>query len=219
MASHPTFVHVLKASVILGRALAIQNSLHYDNNDDQYLEKLRTLESVLNTFSYAASASGESFGLTSLMKLWLKMLTQSSKISILHPPGPSTFGLCSCLSCPSPDISLNRKDSQCVRAAMSAANTFSQALKETLIALNNPFLLPMACTSVRMLAMLRNQMNEEDRGRAWVAIHEILNVVDYISIKFPGAAANAQEAIKRRLNELENNTRENSSNSYIGLDC
>ncbi|KAM3453652.1 hypothetical protein NHJ6243_009082 [Beauveria neobassiana] len=219
MATQPSFGHVLKVSVILGRALAIQNSLHNDETQDQYLEKLRTLESVLNTFSYAASASGEAIGATSLMQLWLRTLTQSSKISILHPPGPSTLGLCDCLISPSPGVPRNRTDGRCVRAAMSAASTISQALQKTLVALNNPFLLPMACTSARMLALLRNQMHESDRGQARVAINEILDVVNYISIKFPGAEAKAQEAIKQRLHELEHGARENSSSCHIGIDC
>ncbi|ROT39561.1 hypothetical protein SODALDRAFT_132559 [Sodiomyces alkalinus F11] len=221
MANKPSFGHVLKVSVILGRALAIQNSIHHGDTctHDQHLEKLRTLESVLNTFSYAASASGEAVGPTSLMQLWLRMLTQSSKISMLHPPGPSTLGLCNCLSSPSPGVSPNRTDSRCVTAALSAAGAFSQALKETLLALNNPFLLPMACTSVRMLALLRNQMDESDRGHAREVIDEILRVVDHISIKFPGAAAKARETIRRRLNELEHGTREKASTCYVGLDC
>ncbi|KAM3519355.1 hypothetical protein NHJ13051_007572 [Beauveria bassiana] len=219
MASQPSFGHILKVSVILGRALAIQNSLHNDETQDQYLGKLRTLESVLNTFSYAASASGEAVGATSLMQLWLRMLTQSSKISILHPPGPSTLGVCDCLISPSPDASRNRTDSRCVMAAMSVAGTISQALQKTLVALNNPFLLPMACTSARMLALLRNQMHESDRGQARVAINETLDVVNYISMKFPGAGAKAQEAIKQRLHELEHGARENSSSCHIGIDC
>lgn len=221
MANEPSFVHVLKVSVILGRALAIQNSIHHDDTytRDQYLEKLRTLESILNTFSYAASASGEAVGPRSLMQLWLRMLTQSSKISMLHPPGPSTLGLCNCLSSPLPVVSSNRTDTPCVRAAMSAAATFSQALKGTLVALNNPFLLPMACTSVRMLALLRNQMHEPDRRHARQLISEIVKVVDHISVKFPGAAAKAQETIERRLSELEHGTRRSPSRCYIGLDC
>ncbi|KAF1738189.1 hypothetical protein CRV24_000111 [Beauveria bassiana] len=219
MASQPSFGHILKVSVILGRALAIQNSLHNDETQDQYLEKLRTMESVLNTFSCAASASGEAVGATSLMQLWLRMLTQSSKISILHPSGPSTLGLCDCLISPSPGVSRNRTDGRCVRAAMSAAGTISQALQKTLVALNNPFLLPMACTSARMLALLRNQMHESDRGQARVAINEILDVVNYISIKFPGAGAKAQEAIKQRLYELEHGATEDSASCHIGIDC
>lgn len=221
MATEPSFGHVLKVSVILGRALSIQNSIRHDDGSthNQYLERLRTLESVLNTFCYAASASGEGVGPTSLMQLWLKMLTQCSKISMLHPPGPSTLGLCHCLSSPSPGASPNRTDTECARAAMSAAGTFSQALKETLLALNNPFLLPMACTSVRMLTLLRNQMHGFDRERARGLISEILQVVDHIAIKFPGAAAKARETIMRRLNEFEHGTRGKSSSCYIGLDC
>ncbi|KAL2752850.1 hypothetical protein ACRALDRAFT_1065865 [Sodiomyces alcalophilus JCM 7366] len=217
MATKPSFGHVLKVSVILGRALAIQNSIRHDDGSthNQYLEKLRTLESVLNTLCYAASASDEGVGPTSLMQLWLKMLTQCSKISMLHPPGPSTLGLCNCLSSPSPGVSLNRTDTECVRAAISAAGTFSQALQETLLALNNPFLLPMACTSVRMLTLRRNQMHELDRERTRGLISEILKVVDHIAIKFPGAAAKAKETIMRRLH----GTRGSSLSCYIGLDC
>lgn len=98
---------------------------------------------------------------------------------------------------------------------MNAAGTFSQALKETLFALNNPFLLPMACTSVRMLTLQQNQMHEFDRERTRELISEILKVVDHIAIKFPGAAAKARETMMRRLH----GTRGNSLSCYIGLDC
>lgn len=221
MATKPSFEHVLKVSVILGRALAIQNSIRHDDDSThkQQLEKLRTLESVLNTFCYAASASSEGIGPTSLIQLWLKMLTQCSKILMLHPPGPSTLGLCNCLNSSSPTISPARTDTDCVRAALNAASTFSHSLKETLLALNNPFLLPMACTSVRMLTLERNQMHEFDRQRTREFISKILMVVDHIAIKFPSAAAIARETIMHRVNELEHGTRRNSMDCYVGLDC
>ena len=221
MATKPSFEHVLKVSVILGRALAIQNIVRHDDGSthEQQMEKLRTLESVLDTFCYAASASGEDTGPASLIQLWLKMLTQCSKILMLHPPGSSTLGLCSCWNSSSPTVSPTKTDSECMRAAMNAASTFSHALKETLFALNNPFLLPMACTSVRMLTLQRNQMHGFDRRRTQGLIGEILRVVDHIAIKFPGAAAKARETIMLRVHELEHGTRGNSVGCYVGLDC
>lgn len=101
---------------------------------------------------------------------------------------------------------------------MNAASTFSHALKEIRLALNNPFLLPMACTSVRMLTRLRDQMHEFDRERTRGLIDEILMVVDHIANKFPGAAAKARETIMQRVNELEHGTRSNSSGCYVGMD-
>jgi hypothetical protein len=221
MAAKPSFEHVLKVSVILGRALAIQNSVCHDDNstDKQHLEKLRTLESVLNTFCYAALASGEGVGPTSLMHLWLRMLTQCTKILMHHPPGPSTLGLCDCLEPSSRSASPARGDTECVRAAMKAATTFSHALEETFYALNNPFLLPIACTCVRMITSLRNQMREVDREHIWGLVGEILRAVDHISAKFPGAAAKARETIVQRVNELEHGARRGSSSCYVGMDC
>lgn len=221
MVMKPSFEHVLKVSVILGRALAIQNSIRHDEEitEEQHLGKLRTLESVLNTFCYAASATGEATGpTTSLMRLWLRMLTQCSKLLMLHPPGPSTLGLCKCLETSSPGGSA-KIDTECVRAATSAAAAFSNALKGNLLALNNPFLLPVACTSARMLTLLRNQMHEADRERVRGLIDEILRVVDHIALKFPGAAAKARETIMQRVQEMEHGTRRNSLSCYIGLDC
>lgn len=102
---------------------------------------------------------------------------------------------------------------------MNAASTFSHAPKQTLFALNNPFLLPMACTSVRMLTLLRDQMHGFDRERSRGLIDEILRVVDHIANKSPGAAAKARETIMQRVNELEHGTRSISSGCYIAMDC
>ncbi|KAJ8112441.1 hypothetical protein OPT61_g5187 [Boeremia exigua] len=193
MTTRPSFEHVLKVSVILGRALTIQNSIRHEDDSTQ-LEKLRALESVLNPFCYAASASGECVGPTSLIQLWLKMLTQCSKIMMLHPPEPSTLGLCDCLSASSPTAP-TRTDTECARAAVAAAKTFSHALNETLLALNSPFLLPMACTSE--------------------FVSDTLRVVDHIAVKFPGIAAKARETIAQRMNGFEHGNLAGRSNGAL----
>lgn len=77
----------------------------------------------------------------------------------------------------------------------------------------------MACTSVRMLTQLQNQMSESNRGRARGLISEILEVVTHIEVKFPGAAAKAKETIMQRVNEVEHGTRRDSLSCYVGLDC
>jgi hypothetical protein len=229
MAVHPSFEHVLKVAIILGRALCIQMEVEGTHTGagtmsphEPGLEKLRALERVLDTFCWAASAAptgGSS--VSSVMQLWLKVLTRCTKMIMLHPPAPTPLRLCHCASADAESHSLSSStlaEPECVEAAMSAATAIAQALDKTVQGLHNPFLLPMACSAVRGLAQVQPHLAPSQRARTLALVNDILHVVEHVAVKYPGAAARAREAIEKRVDEFTHGPRPWVPSGLVGMD-
>lgn len=210
MVSKPCFNHVLKASVILGRTLNYQNRLHLDATSRlKMVEEVEQLHTVLQTFCAATSRSNKVVELPTLTVTWLILLLQYSRLMLLHRPGYEAAGLCAC-----EDGAPSSRESECMRAVQIITKTFQRALDQGIESqsLRNPFLLPIVCACVRVLAKDTSRLQESSEMRT------LLDTVDRIKAKFPDVAAKCLDAIQQRCESSEGSAPLGDF-FFVGFDC
>lgn len=188
----------------------IQNRLHMDAaSRTEMVEEVQRLHTILQTFCTATSRTSSSSEAPTLVVTWLVLLLQYSRLLLLHPPGPEVEGLCACgIGVPS------HREPECKQAVQIIIKTFQRALDEGSESqcLRNPFLLPIVCACVRVLA--KDQLCLQDSG----AMRSLLDTIDRIEVLFPIVAIKCREAVQQRLENMDQSALAGDL-FFVNFDC
>ena len=212
-----TYHHVLRASILLGRIMALQNHLHISHDCSEYMIEFANLENALSSFKVALSQSlqgdHEQNSREENFFCLLNALTHTCSILLFHPVESGTT-----LRHQDDSTEAMSGYSRCLTATRLAIGVMKRLASESPETLVNPFLVMDIFLCSRFLVIAwRESGDSGDRND----IDYLLTLVSRIGEQWPSLAKKFRKGIVRDLEKGADEITEMrvGDGCYLDVEC